>query len=301
MRRPRLSLGPVQYLWPRKQLLDFYGAVEDLPVDIVYLGETVCSKRRPLNYEDWIAIAEKLHDAGKEVVLSTLALVEAGSELGYIRKLCGNGEFAVEANDMSAVQMLAGEVPFIGGASLNIYNDRTLARLATLGMRRWVMPVELSADTLDGFERRMPDGVETELFAWGRLPLAYSARCYTARARNVTRDACEFCCESYPDGLLLETRDDEPFLVINGIQTQSARVHCLADKLAAIGDADVFRISPQAEHTERVVALYADVLGGDLDGHEAARELAALAPGELCDGYWHGTAGMSACDRESLR
>lgn len=295
----RLSIGPVQYLWSRQRLLDFYRGIAALPVDIVYLGETVCSKRRSLNYDDWIGIARDLDAAGKEVVLSTLALVESGSELGLIRRLCNNGEFAVEANDVSALQMLAGKVSFVGGATLNIYNDRSLARLSASGMRRWVMPVELGADALACFRSRLPDDVETEVFAWGRLPLAYSARCYTARARGLVKDACDFCCEAHPDGLLLETRDDEAFLVINGIQTQSAGVQCLIN--GATADVDILRISPQVHHTARIVRLYAAVLSGECDASDATAELASLAPGRLCNGYWHGAAGMAAFGTDSLR
>ncbi len=41
--RVRLSLGPVQYLWSKEEMLDFYHMIESTPVDIVYLGETFCS------------------------------------------------------------------------------------------------------------------------------------------------------------------------------------------------------------------------------------------------------------------
>jgi collagenase-like PrtC family protease len=123
--RVRLSLGPVQYHWSKEKMLDFYRTIESSPVDIVYLGETVCSKRRSFRHQDWIEVAERLQAADKEVVLSTLALLEADSELRYIRKLCSNGKFTIEANDMSAVQMLAGKTHFIGGASLNIYMGHT--------------------------------------------------------------------------------------------------------------------------------------------------------------------------------
>ena len=47
-----LSLGPLQYYWPRQQTLDFYAAVAAMPVDIVYLGETVCSRRHELRLDD---------------------------------------------------------------------------------------------------------------------------------------------------------------------------------------------------------------------------------------------------------
>ena len=120
----RLSLGPLQFHWPKAQMQSLYRHVADSPVDIVYLGETVCSKRREFRHQDWIDTAEQLSTAGKSVVLSTFALVEAQSELGYIRRICENGDIMVEANDMSAVQMLAGKVPFVGGPTLNILNQR---------------------------------------------------------------------------------------------------------------------------------------------------------------------------------
>ena len=98
----KLSLGPLLYFWSRDEVIDFYRAVRDWPVDTVYLGEVVCSKRRGVRLEDWLAIAEDLAAAGKEVVLSTLALIEAESELLTMRRIVGNGKFAVEANDIGA-------------------------------------------------------------------------------------------------------------------------------------------------------------------------------------------------------
>ena len=91
----KLSLGPVLYYWPKDKLLEFYDEVMESPVDIVYLGETVCSKRRSLGFDDWIEIAKRLKSGGKEVVLSTLALLESNSELGLVRKLCTNEGFVL--------------------------------------------------------------------------------------------------------------------------------------------------------------------------------------------------------------
>ena len=126
---PRLSLGPLQFHWPKADMQSLYRQVAKSRVDIVYLGETVCSKRREFRHQDWLDTAEQLTATGKSVVLSTFALVEAQSELGYIRRLCENGELLVEANDMAAVQMLAGKVPFVAGPTLNIVNQRALQKL----------------------------------------------------------------------------------------------------------------------------------------------------------------------------
>lgn len=63
------------YHRPRVQTLQFYEAVREWPVDIVYLGETVCSRRHELRFQDWLEVADMLNDAGKNVVLSTQVLL----------------------------------------------------------------------------------------------------------------------------------------------------------------------------------------------------------------------------------
>ena len=289
----RLSLGPVLYYWPEEQLRDFYDMVAKSPVDIVYLGETVCSKRRALNIEGWLELADMLTSTGKEVVLSSLSLIEAASELSTMKRICTNGRFRVEANDMAAVQMLAGKSNFVAGPTLNIYNTRTLDKLAGLGVERWVMPVEQSREILREFRQQMQSTMEVEVFAWGHLPLAYSARCYTARNHDLPKDDCQYRCLDDPDGMLLKTREDESFLILNGTQTQSALTHNLVSELND-PDVDIFRISPQSHHTEHVIQLFHDCLTGQQNIDKAARELETLMPTGPCNGYWYGEAGMLA-------
>jgi len=290
----KLSLGPVSYFWPKTELLAFYERIAASPVDIVYLGETVCAKRRSLDPEEWLELGERLQAAGKEVVLSSLALLEAGSELGGMRRLCRNDRFPIEANDMGAVQMLGGERPFIGGPSLNIYNLGSLEKLATLGLKRWVMPVELSAATLRDFLEQMPAGIETEVFAYGRLPLAYSARCYTARHHDLPKDDCQFRCADYADGLLLTTQERQAFLVLNGVQTQSALSMCLLEHLPELTSmgVDVLRISPQSRDTEQIIDLFHRCISSEYSPEEASKRITRLMPTGPCDGYWTGGAGM---------
>ncbi len=290
----RLSIGPINYFWKRERVYEFYRAAAASPADIVYLGEIVCSKRRQLDLDDYLAIGEDLRQAGKEVAVSSLTLLEAASELGALKRLCANGRFTVEANDLSAIQLLsAAGQPFISGPSVNIYNVRTLALLAKKGLKRWVMPVELGVSTLRDMQAGRPDGVETEVFAFGRLPLAWSARCYTARSLNLPKDNCQFKCIEYPDGRLLKTQEGEEFLVLNGVQTQSARTHValgLVPELRDLG-VDVLRISPQSEHTMRIVELFDRARRGN-ELAALTAELRALLPAGACDGYLYGGAGM---------
>jgi collagenase-like PrtC family protease len=289
----RLSLGPVLYFWPRQQILDFYQQIAESAVDIVYLGETVCAKRKQLNTRDWLELADTLQRAGKEVVLSTLALCEAESDLKTLQRLCENDSFKVEANDMGAIGLLEGKA-FVCGHSVNVYNQHSMAFLNALGLTRWVAPVELSRQTLSELQALRPAGIETEIFAWGRLPLAYSARCFTARAHNLQKDDCQFRCLDYPEGMLLSTQEDQTFLNINGIQTQSAQTCNLLPELHTLRSLgiDVLRISPQAQHTDKVIDIFQRCMRGELDLTEGNAHLHRLASSGLCNGYWHGEAGM---------
>jgi len=291
----KLSIGPIQYFWERQHVLDFYQQAADSAAEIIYLGEVICSKRRLVKPDDWFAIGEELKQSGKEVILSSLTLLEAASEMSSLKRLCRNESFMVEANDISAVQLLsvAGR-DFVTGPSFNIYNHRSLRLLAGKGLKRWVLPVELGLDTLKDLQAQRPEGVETEVFALGRLPLAYSARCYTARSHNLPKDDCQYKCLDYPDGAMLKTREDQEFLVLNGIQTQSALTHQVLDQLPELKalEVDVLRISPQYEHTFQIIDIFDEARKGAALP-PLGEKLLSLLPLGACNGYLLEQAGMS--------
>lgn len=295
MKRTRLALGPNLYYWRRADVEAFYEAAVENPIDIVYLGEVVCGKRHELSLGDWVRVGHKLAAAGKEVVLSSLALPESETDLRLLRRLVANGEFAIEANDMGAVRLATeARVPFVIGPHINAYNPSALELLRQCGALRWVAPIELSRASLQQVLADTAGKLETEVFAYGRLSLAFSARCFTARAHDRGKDDCGFACLDDPDGIVLTTTDGAPLLALNGIQTQSAQPYSLAaviDEVAALG-IDVLRISPHSHHTWNVVRQFRRCLDGEETAAAAAARLEEVACAKTSAGYWRGGAGM---------
>ena len=250
----------------------------------------VCSKRRELRLLDWLEIADKLEAAGKEVVLSTLALMEAESELITLQKICENGDFKVEANDMAAVHLINSR-PFVAGPHLNLYNPSSLELMRENGAVRWVMPLELSAQTLGGLQAGRPEGLETEVFVYGHMPLSFSARCFTARAHNVPKDQCELRCIDSPQGMPLQTQEDQELFTINGIQLQSGLPSNLLGEIGSLQQlqVDVLRLSPQAEGMPQIVMAFDAARKGE---QSKAIDALLATDTEWCNGYWHGEAGM---------
>ena len=146
----KIALGPLLYYWPRQATLDFYAQIADSPVDTVYLGETVCSRRHELRLDDWLDVAAMLKAAGKEAMMSSQSLIESESDLKALRRIVAQADFRVEANDMSAVRLLtaAGRRDWVAGPTLNIFNPATLGLMADAGATRWVAPPEMSGAVL---------------------------------------------------------------------------------------------------------------------------------------------------------
>ena len=286
----KFSLGPLLFYWPKADTQAFYEAAAQSQADIVYLGETVCSKRRELKVDDWIALARQVASSGKQTVLSTLALISAPSELREVKRLVDNGSLLIEANDLGTVQLAreAG-LPFVCGPAINAYNAEVLRLLLKNGMQRWVMPVELSRDWLMQLNQdlgRERQQFEVEVFAYGHLPLAYSARCFTARSLDKPKDNCELACIHYPTGRLANSREGQKVFNLNGIQTQSGYCYNLGNELAGMdGLVDVVRLSPEGMGTLEMLARFR--------ANQHGQAPLPLQQERDCNGYWRQIPGMS--------
>lgn len=286
------ALGPVLWYWPTDTLEDFYQQAARSSADIIYLGEAVCSKRRATPYARWMALARELAASGKQVVLSTLALLQSPSELKELQRYVENGEFLIEANDIGTVNMAAERhLPFVAGPTLNVYNADTLQLLVKEGMTRWCMPVEMSRDwLLQLLEQCETRGIrqqfEVEVLSYGHLPLALSARCFTARSENRAKDDCETCCINYPTGRRVNSQEGQQVFVLNGIQTMSGYCYNLGNDLAGMrGQVDCIRLSPQDVTTLAEI----DRFRANENGHAPLM----VAKGSDCNGYWRKLAGMT--------
>jgi collagenase-like PrtC family protease len=224
------------------------------------------------------------------VVVSAQALLESESDLKALRRIVDEAGCKVEANDLGAVNLVSGQ-PFVAGAHLNIYNEATLATFARYGMCRWVPPLEASGEMIEKLHRSRPAGVATEVFAFGKLPLAFSARCFTARHYNLNKDDCQFKCLDHAEGLTLRTREGQDFLTINGIQTMSAQTYCLLDEMPALRamGIDGVRISPQQEHMSAIIAAFDAARRGE----SVSADTSAWSGCGLVNGYWFGDAGIA--------
>ena len=287
----KYALGPVLYYWPKTETEAFYHAAKESEADIIYMGETVCTKRREMKVPNWLELAKEVAKSGKQVVLSTLALLEAPSELNELRLLVNNGDFLIEANDLAAINIAQeNKLPFVAGPAINCYNAYTLKLLQKQGMVRWCMPVELSRDWLanvlnqfDSFN--IERNFDVEVFSYGYLPLAYSARCFTARSEDKPKDKCETCCIKYPVGREVFSQEQQKVFVLNGIQTQSGYCYNLGNQLKEMkGLVDIVRISPLGLETLDIVKQF--------KANEEGLNPLHIEHKRDCNGYWNGIAGL---------
>jgi len=290
-----ITLGPLLFNWSAERTATFYARIADeAPIDRVYLGEVVCGKREPLLQHVLAQAAERLERAGKAVVWSTLALPLTRRDRNGVSELAADGERLVEINDAGAMHARGG-APFVAGPLLNVYNEAAARELVGRGCVRLCANVELSLAAVGALASGCP-GLEVELFAFGRLPLALSGRCYHARAHGLHRDNCRFVCDRDPDGMAVRTLEGQDFLAVNGVQTLSHGcqvAHASPGELRRAG-VGALRLSPHTADMVAVAGAFRAFADERTDRSELMASLGrAGVPGPFVSGYLRGVAGAA--------
>lgn len=291
-----LTVGPNQFFWPAEDWSAFYGSLAEAPVDRVVMGELVCSKRLPFYQERIPEALALLTEAGKEAVLTSLSLVTLKRERKHTADLAAMG-VTVEVNDLTTLAYLPKGMGFHVGPLVNVYNEGTLAWLASLGATRICLPPELPLSSVRTLARAGRElGIAIEVWGHGRLPLAISGRCYHARLHNRTKDNCQFACENDLDGLDVKTLEGQPFMAMNGVQTLSHSYACTDYQIEALADAGVsaLRLSPQSQGFTRICQNYRGRVTGVLAPGAIAADVQKASPQtRLSDGFLTGPSGVA--------
>lgn len=291
-----LTIGPVAFFWSAEAIRAFYRAVAATPARRVVIGEWVCSKRLPFWQQEIPGAVEVLQAAGKDVALSTLALITLKRERRLTEDLFAAG-VPVEIADLGALKHLPEGAAFQVGPTVNTYNEGTLEWLARKGATRICLPPELPLASVAVLAKAgRAAGVAIEVWGHGRAPLAISGRCYHARLHDRAKDSCLFVCGEDPDGRAVQTLDGQDFLTVNGVQTMGHAHTTVAAQVTELAEAGVgaLRLSPQVGDFPAIVAVY-DRLARGGAAAEGLAALRALMPGaRLADGFLAGAPGLRA-------
>lgn len=296
----KLNLGPILFNWPVDKWRDFYARIADeAPVDTVYIGEVVCSKREPLFAKHYAEAVERLTRGGKKVVFSSLAQVAIKHDRKIVAEMCQRDDVIIEANDASALYALRGS-EFHVGPFVNVYNEDAMTFLASLGAKHFCLTPELPAESLAVMASTAKKlGITTETQVYGRASLALSARCYHARAFGRVKDNCQYACEKDPNGMEMETLEGQKFLAVNGIQTMTLGCLNLAQEVPSLIKMGLtaLRLSPQDVDMVKVAEIFTALISKKTSAEEATKNLAKLWPGtSFINGFHHKQAGHEWVD-----
>ncbi len=296
--KAQLTLGPLLYHWDAEKRRDFYFKIADeAPVECVYLGEVICSKREPYFEDYFYQVADRLKSAGKQVVISTIALVTSAREMNDIKKHASE-DALVEANDVACLQSLHGK-PHVIGPFINVFNEGAREFALRNGAFRIVLPVEAPATSIKVLANTP---AEIEVMVFGRQTLSIAMRCYHARSHGLTKDSCNYVCGLDPNGLSVTTVTGEDLLTISGTSTQSHGYVVLLKELEAMRKMGVthFRVSPQHMDMIAVTSIYRDTLDGKCSPEEAEARLQGISDDiPFVNGFYYSREGLSWNDNRA--
>jgi len=292
-----IAIGPLPTNWGKEKILDYYRKVAAHPgINRAYVGEIACTKRDILDPRLFTEIQDLLKGAGKEVILSTHVLPTNEGDVNKSRALMEEAH-QIEVNNVGIFNVWLKEFrekPLTLGPYFNVYNPQSAKFLLKYKIRRIVFPVDISVNTME----KMCEEVDVpfEVVTYGNFPIAFSWRCYTARAFGKLRRDCGFKCYEVKN-LPHATLEGEPLFMINGPAVYNAKTYCLVSYLKGFQEMGVasIRIETIPENVVEVADIFKALIEREISPAQAEKKLASLSEYGLDTRYFTGREKRLTC------
>ena len=316
---------------PRKpELLAPAGDMEKLKMavlygaDAVYLAGTSFGMRSfagNFTPEELPQAVSYAHSHGVKVhaTVNTMARNDEVERLpAHLELLDACGVDALIVADLGAFRLAEKYAPHCQrhiSTQVSVANFASAEAWYALGAKRVVLARELSMDEIRQIRRRVPAGLELEVFAHGAMCVSYSGRCLLSNymtGRDSNRGACAQPCR-YQYALVEEKRPGEYFPVFEdekGTYIMNSRDMCMIDHVDELMDAgvDCLKIEGRAKS-----AYYAAIVTGAyrhvIDDVAAGRPVSAVWRDEVekvshrhySTGFFYGQPGQYCESSRYLR
>lgn len=316
---------------PRKpELLAPAGDMEKLKMavlygaDAVYLAGTSFGMRSfagNFTPEELPQAVNYAHSHGVKVhaTVNTMARNDEVERLpAHLELLDACGVDALIVADLGAFRLAEKYAPHCQrhiSTQVSVANFASAEAWYALGAKRVVLARELSMDEIRQIRRRVPAGLELEVFAHGAMCVSYSGRCLLSNymtGRDSNRGACAQPCR-YQYALVEEKRPGEYFPVFEdekGTYIMNSRDMCMIDHVDDLMDAgvDCLKIEGRAKS-----AYYAAIVTGAyrhvIDDVAAGRPVSAVWRDEVekvshrhySTGFFYGQPGQYCESSRYLR
>ena len=316
---------------PRKpELLAPAGDMEKLKMavlygaDAVYLAGTSFGMRSfagNFTPEELPQAVNYAHSHGVKVhaTVNTMARNDEVERLpAHLELLDASGVDALIVADLGAFRLAEKYAPHCQrhiSTQVSVANFASAEAWYVLGAKRVVLARELSMDEIRQIRRRVPAGLELEVFAHGAMCVSYSGRCLLSNymtGRDSNRGACAQPCR-YQYALVEEKRPGEYFPVFEdekGTYIMNSRDMCMIDHVDDLMDAgvDCLKIEGRAKS-----AYYAAIVTGAyrhvIDDVAAGRPVSAVWRDEVekvshrhySTGFFYGQPGQYCESSRYLR
>ena len=181
-----MTMSPIELLAPAGSL-DILKSAVDAGADAVYAGVGVFNARMNasnLTEDELLEGCLYAHRRGSKVYLTLNTLInssemdEAVNIASYSYDAGVDGILVQDIGLAVKLHELYPAIPLHASTQMNVFSEDQFAELASIGIRRVVLPRELS---LDEIKRRCKIaseyGIETEVFVHGAVCVCYSGLC----------------------------------------------------------------------------------------------------------------------------